>query len=148
MKIILQKDVINLGDAGEVKEVADGYARNFLFPKKLAIRASEGSTKMALHQKRLADLKKEKKAKEMKNLSSQIDGQSIEIKVKTGENDKIFGSVTSGDISNALSAKGFSVDKRKIDLEQPIKALGEFKIKLRLAESVQATINLAVIGQG
>jgi large subunit ribosomal protein L9 len=84
----------------------------------------------------------------MKNLSSQIDGQSIEIKVKTGENDKIFGSVTSGDISNALSAKGFSVDKRKIDLEQPIKALGEFKIKLRLAESVQATINLAVIGQG
>jgi large subunit ribosomal protein L9 len=148
MKIILQKDVINLGDAGEVKEVADGYARNFLFPKKLAIRASEGSTKMALHQKRLADLKKEKKAKEMKNLSSQIDGQSIEIKVKTGENDKIFGSVTSGDISNALSAKGFSVDKRKIDLEQPIKSLGEFKIKLRLAESVQATINLAVIGQG
>ncbi|MCG9876772.1 MAG: 50S ribosomal protein L9 [Leptospiraceae bacterium] len=148
MKIILQKDVINLGDAGEVKEVADGYARNFLFPKKLAIRASEGSTKMALHQKRLADLKKEKKAKEMKNLSSQIDGQSIEIKVKTGENDKIFGSVTSGDISNALSAKGFSVDKRKIDLEQPIKSLGEFKIKLRLAENVQATINLAVIGQG
>lgn len=148
MKIILQKDVINLGDAGEVKEVADGYARNFLFPKKLAIRASEGSTKMALHQKRLADLKKEKKAKEMKNLSSQIDGQSLEIKVKTGENDKIFGSVTSGDISNALSAKGFSVDKRKIDLEQPIKSLGEFKIKLRLAENVQATINLAVIGQG
>ncbi|NCN10188.1 MAG: 50S ribosomal protein L9 [Leptospira sp.] len=148
MKIILQKDVINLGDAGEVKEVADGYARNFLFPKKLAIRASEGSTKMALHQKRLADLKKDKKSKEMKNLSSQIDGQSIEITVKTGENDKIFGSVTSGDISAALSAKGFLVDKRKIDLDQPIKSTGEFKIKLKLAESVQATINLTVIGQG
>ena len=148
MKIILQKDVINLGDAGEVKEVADGYARNFLFPKKLAIRASEGSTKMALHQKRLADLKKDKRAKEMKTIASQIDGQSIEIKVKTGENDKIFGSVTSGDISAALSAKGFSVDKRKVDLEQPIKSIGEFKIKLKLAESIQATINLAVIGQG
>jgi large subunit ribosomal protein L9 len=147
MKIILQKDVINLGDAGEIKEVADGYARNFLFPKKLAIRASEGSTKMALHQKRLADLKREKRSKEMKNILSQIDGQSIEIKVKKGENDKIFGSVTSGDVSSALSAKGFAVDKRKIDLEQPIKSVGEYKIKLKLAENIQATINLSVIGQ-
>jgi large subunit ribosomal protein L9 len=147
MKIILQKDVINLGDAGEIKEVADGYARNFLFPKKLAIRASEGSTKMALHQKRLADLKREKRSKEMKNILSKIDGQSIEIKVKKGENDKIFGSVTSGDVSSALSAKGFAVDKRKIDLEQPIKSVGEYKIKLKLAENIQATINLSVIGQ-
>jgi len=147
MKIILQKDVINLGDAGEIKEVADGYARNFLFPKKLAIRASEGSTKMALHQKRLADLKREKRSKEMKNILSKIDGQSIEIKVKKGENDKIFGSVTSGDVSSALSAKGFTVDKRKIDLEQPIKSVGEYKIKLKLAENIQATINLSVIGQ-
>ncbi|WCL48311.1 50S ribosomal protein L9 [Leptospira sp. GIMC2001] len=147
MKVILQKDVSNLGDAGELKEVADGYARNFLFPKKLAIRASDGSAKMALHQKRLADLKKDKRQKDMKGLATSLDGQAIEIKVKQGENEKIFGSVTALDISQALSAKGFSVDKRKIDLDQPIKATGEFKIRLKLSEGVQANINLTVVGE-
>lgn len=146
MKVILQKDVINLGDAGEVKEVKDGYARNFLLPKKLAIRASEGSTKMALHQKRLADLKKDRRAKSMKELATSIDGQNLEIEVKQGESEKIFGSVTAQDISQLLADKGFQVDKRKIELDQPIKSVGEFKIRLRLAEGIQAQINLAVVG--
>lgn len=147
MKVILQKDVLNLGDAGEVKEVADGYARNFLIPKKFAIRASAGSTKMALHQKRLAELKKEKRAKSMKQVADSLNGQSIEVKVKQGENDKIFGSVTSQDVQQALANKGFEIDKRKIDLEQPIKSLGEFKIRLKLAEGIQAEVNLAVVGE-
>lgn len=147
MKVILQRDVTNLGDAGDVKEVADGYARNFLIPKKYAIRASAGSTKMALHQKRLADLKKEKRAKSMKEMASSINGQSVTVKVKQGENDKIFGSVTAQDIAQALANKGFEIDKRRIDLEQPIKAVGEFKIRLKLAEGIQAEINLTIEGE-
>lgn len=147
MKVILQKDVINLGDAGEVKEVADGYARNYLIPKKFAIRASEGSAKMALHQKRLADLKRDRRVKSMKEVASSLEGQSIEIQVKAGENDKIFGSVTAQDIAQALADKGFTVDKRKVDLEQPIKAIGEYKIRLKLAEGIHSQINLAVVGK-
>jgi large subunit ribosomal protein L9 len=147
MRVILQKDVLNLGDAGEVKEVKDGYARNYLFPKKLAIRASDGSTKMALHQKRLAELKKDKRVREMKSVAGSLDGQSVEVKVKVGENGKIFGSVTANDIANALSEKGFSVDKRKIDLEQPIKALGEYKLKLKLAEGISAQITVTISGE-
>jgi large subunit ribosomal protein L9 len=146
MKVILQKDVMNLGDAGEIKEVKDGYARNFLLPKKLAIRASEGSTKMALHQKRLADLKKDRRVKTMKEMATSIDGQNIEIQVKQGENEKIFGSVTAQDIAQSLASKGFQIDKRKIELDQPIKSVGEFKIRLKLAEGIQAQINLAVVG--
>lgn len=137
---------MNLGDAGEIKEVKDGYARNFLLPKKLAIRASEGSTKMALHQKRLADLKKDRRVKTMKEMATSIDGQNIEIQVKQGENEKIFGSVTAQDIAQSLASKGFQIDKRKIELDQPIKSVGEFKIRLKLAEGIQAQINLAVVG--
>ncbi|MCC5814674.1 MAG: 50S ribosomal protein L9 [Leptospira sp.] len=147
MKVILQKDVTNLGDAGDVKEVADGYARNFLIPKKFAVRASAGSTKMALHQKRLAELKKEKRAKSMKELASSINGQSVTVKVKVGENEKIFGSVTAQDIAQALANKGFEIDKRRIDLDQPIKSLGEFKIRLKLADGIQAEITLTIEGE-
>jgi large subunit ribosomal protein L9 len=147
MKVILQRDVTNLGDAGDVKEVADGYARNYLIPKKYAVRASAGSTKMALHQKRLAELKKEKRSKSMKDLASSINGQSVSVKVKVGENDKIFGSVTTQDIAQALANKGFEIDKRRIDLDQPIKSLGEFKIRLKLADGIQAEITLTIEGE-
>ena len=113
MKIVLQKDFPNLGDAGDIKEVADGYARNFLIPQKIAIRASEGSTKTALHQKKLIELKKEKRTKSMQELSKSISNKEVEIIVNVGENDKLFGSVTAQDIASALKKTGIEIDKRK-----------------------------------
>lgn len=147
MKVVLQKDVLNLGDAGDVKEVADGYARNFLIPRRLAIRANEGNTKAALHQKKLADLKREKRVKVMKDLASSIEGKTYEISVKVGENDKLFGSVTANDISLAIKKAGVEIDKRKIELNEPLKALGEFKVKVRLAEGIAPQILVKVSGQ-
>ncbi|TGN18178.1 50S ribosomal protein L9 [Leptospira idonii] len=147
MKVILQKDVLNLGDAGDLKEVADGYARNFLIPRRLAVRANDGNTKVALHQKRLADLKREKRTKVMKDLSASIEGKTYEVKVKVGENDKLFGSVTANDIVLAIKKTGVEIDKRKLDLGEPLKALGEFKIKVRLAEGVAPQILVKVVGE-
>ena len=109
MKIVLQKDFPNLGDAGDIKEVADGYARNFLIPQKIAIRASEGSTKTALHQKKLIELKKEKRTKSMQELSKSISNKEVEIIVNVGENDKLFGSVTAQDIASALKKTGIEI---------------------------------------
>ncbi|WP_411823053.1 50S ribosomal protein L9 [Leptospira sp. 'Mane'] len=148
MKVILQKDVLNLGDAGDIKEVADGYARNFLLPRRLAVRANDGNTKVIVHQKRLADLKRDKRTKVMKDLGASIDGKVYEIKVKVGENDRLFGSVTAGDIALAIKKTGVEIDKRKLDLGEPLKALGEYKMKVRLAEGVTPNIQVKVIGEG
>jgi large subunit ribosomal protein L9 len=147
MKVVLQKDVLNLGDAGDVKEVADGYARNFLIPRRLAVRANDGNTKMALHQKKLANLKRDKRVKVMKDLAASIEGQTYEIKVKVGEKDKMFGSVTATDIANAMKKTGVELDKRKLDLGEPLKNVGEYKIKVRLAEGVSPQIQVKVVGE-
>ncbi|PKA16982.1 50S ribosomal protein L9 [Leptospira haakeii] len=144
MRVILQKDVSNLGDAGDVKEVADGFARNFLFPQRLAVRASEGKTKMALHQKKLADLKKDKRKKDMESVSSGLNGKEFEISVKTGGGDKLFGAVTPADVAALLKTAGFEVDKRKIEFPEPIRNLGSFKLKVRLAEGILPTITVHV----
>ncbi len=144
MRVILQKDVINLGDAGDLKEVADGYARNFLFPKKLAVRANEGNTKAALHQKKLGELKREKRKKAMEGFSSNISGKEYEIVVKTGGGDKLFGAVTPMDVASILKKDGIELDKRKIEIAEPIRSLGSYKIKIRLAEGIQPVITLHV----
>ncbi|MCB1142067.1 MAG: 50S ribosomal protein L9 [Leptospiraceae bacterium] len=144
MKIVLQKDFPNLGDAGDIKEVADGYARNFLIPQKIAIRASEGSTKTALHQKKLIELKKEKRTKSMQELSKSISNKEVEIIVNVGENDKLFGSVTAQDIASALKKTGIEIDKRKIELNDSIKALGTFPVKIKLADGIHSTISVKV----
>ncbi|MBM9577257.1 50S ribosomal protein L9 [Leptospira sp. 201903070] len=144
MRVILQKDVINLGDAGDLKEVADGYARNFLFPKKLAVRANEGNTKAALHQKKLGELKREKRKKAMEGFSSNVNGKEYEIVVKTGGGDKLFGAVTPMDVASLLKKDGIELDKRKIEIAEPIRSLGSYKIKIRLAEGIQPVITLHV----
>lgn len=145
MRVILQKDVLNLGDAGEIKEVADGYARNYLIPKKLAIKATEGSAKMRQHQKRLAELKKEKRQKGMAELAKKLEGMELTFQLKLGAKEKVFGSITALDIAKALSEKGYELDKRKIDLEQPLKSIGDHKIKLKLAEGIQAQILVKIL---
>ena len=144
MKVILQKDVSNLGDAGDLKEVADGYARNFLLPNRLAIRANDGSTKVIEHQRKLAAVKKEKRVKSMQEIAKAIESKELQILVKVGENDKLFGSVTSLDIANALKKEGIEIDKRKIEIPEHIKALGNYQAKVKLADGVSTSIKIKV----
>lgn len=144
MKVILQKDVPNLGDAGDIKNVADGFARNYLLPKKLVIVASESGTKIIEHQKKLIKLKKDKRRKTSEKLAETLAGKELHISVQTGEEDRLFGSVTSIDIARKLKDEGFEIDKRKILLENPIKELGEFDIVIKLDEGVEASVKVFV----
>ena len=148
MKVILQKDITNVGDAGDIKEVSPGFARNFLLPKKLAIIASESSAKVIAHQKKIQAIKKENRKKDMTEIAKKIESSSFTVKVKVGENDKLFGSVTSLDIANALKTEGIEIDKRKIDMPEQIKALGSYQVKVKLAEGVTSTVKLAVEKEG
>jgi len=147
MKVILQKDFPNLGDAGDIKDVSDGYARNFLIPQRIATRADESSTKIAIHQKKMIELRKEKRKKSMQDISGSLKGKEVEVLVKVGENDKLFGSVTPQDISNALKKIGFEVDKRKIEITETIKALGTFQAKIKLADGIISVIQVKVTKQ-
>jgi large subunit ribosomal protein L9 len=144
MQIILQEDVEKLGNRGEVVEVAEGYARNFLLPRKLALEANAGNMKR-LEKMRVAFAKKEATEKgDAQKLAELLAGVSLELARKSGENDQLFGSVTNADISEALAAKGYTIDKRKIDLADPIKAIGEFEIPVKLHREVTATVKLSV----
>jgi large subunit ribosomal protein L9 len=144
MQIILQEDVEKLGTRGQVVEVAEGYARNFLLPRKLALEASAGNMKR-LEKMRAGFAKKEATEKEAaQKLAELLAGVSLEVARKSGENEQLFGSVTSADISEALEAKGYNVDKRKITLADPIKTIGEFEIPVKLHREVTATVKLAV----
>jgi len=144
MEVILREDVERLGSRGQVVKVAAGYARNFLLPKKLAVTATE-SNKKIIEQERQAHLRKEAKQQgEAQDLAKLMTGVTITIKQKAGENDQLFGSVTSKDVADGLVAKGFTIDRRKIQLDEPIKSLGEFKIPVRLHKDVTAEVTLVV----
>ncbi|HMV76705.1 MAG TPA: 50S ribosomal protein L9 [Leptospiraceae bacterium] len=148
MKVILRKDFVNLGDAGDIKEVSDGYARNYLIPNKIAVRADEGSTKAAVHQKKMIEQKKEKRKSSMLGIAESLNGKEVEIAVKTGENDKLFGSVTHSDVSKAVkNALNVELDKRKIEFSENIKAIGTYQIKIKLADGISAAIQLKVTKQ-
>jgi large subunit ribosomal protein L9 len=144
MEVILREDVEKLGSRGEVVKVAAGYARNFLLPKKLAV-AATGSNKKIVEQERQAHVRKEAKLQgEAEDLSKLLTGVSVTITQKAGENDQLFGSVTSKDIADALELKNFNIDRRKIQLDEPIKQLGEFKVPVRLHKDVTAEITVVV----
>jgi large subunit ribosomal protein L9 len=133
-----------LGTRGQVVKVAPGYARNFLLPKKLAVTAT-GSNKKIIEQERQGHLRKEAKLQtEAQDLSKLMTGVSITINQKSGENDQLFGSVTSKDVADGLAAKGFTIDRRKIQLDEPIKTLGEFKVPVRLHKDVTAEVTVVV----
>jgi large subunit ribosomal protein L9 len=144
MEVILREDIEKLGNRGEVVKVAPGYARNFLLPKKLAVQAT-GANKKIVEQERQSHLRKEAKHKtEAEDLSKLLTGVSVTIAQKAGENDQLFGSVTSKDVGDALAAKNFTIDRRKIQLDEPIKQLGEFKVPVRLHKDVTAEITVVV----
>jgi large subunit ribosomal protein L9 len=145
MEVILREDVEKLGSRGEVVKVAPGYARNFLLPKKLAVAATD-SNKKIVEQERQAHLRKEAKFKgEAEDLGKLLTGVTVTISQKAGENDQLFGSVTSKDVADALAAKNYTIDRRKIQLDEPIKQLGEFKVPVRLHKDVTAEVTVLVI---
>lgn len=144
MKVILQKDIANLGEAGDIKEVSDGYARNYLIPKKLVIVANEASKKAIEHQKKLIKIKKEKRRKESEKLISSLNGKELQFKARAGDEGKLYGSITSMDIAKKLREMGFEIDKRKIQLETPIKELGTFKATVKLEEGLHAELSIIV----
>ncbi len=145
MEVILREDVDKLGNRGQIVKVASGYARNFLLPKKLAVTATDANKKI-VEQERQAHLRKEAKFKgEAEDLSKLLTGVTVTITQKAGENDQLFGSVTSKDVADALAAKNFTIDRRKVQLEEPIKQLGEFKVPVRLHKDVTAEVTVQVV---
>ena len=144
MQIILQEDVEKLGTRGQLVEVAEGYARNFLLPRKLALEATAGNMKRLEKMRAAFALKEATEKGDAQKLAELLAGVSLEIARKAGENDQLFGSVTPADIAEALAAKGFTVDKRKIALTEPIKLVGEFDVPVKLHREVTLTVKLAV----
>lgn len=145
MELILREDVEKLGVRGQVVKVADGYGRNFLLPRRLAVVATEANKKI-IEQERQAHLRKEAREKSAaQELGNMMAGVSITIAQKAGEQDQLFGSVTSKDIAEALEAKNYHIDRRKIHLEEPIRQLGEFKVPVRLHRDVTAEITVHVV---
>lgn len=148
MEVILREDVEKLGARGQVVKVAPGFARNFLLPKKLAVAATEANKKI-VEQERQSHLRKEAKLKgEAEDLAKLMSGVTVTIAQKAGENDQLFGSVTSKDVADALAAKNYTIDRRKIQLDEPIKQLGEFKVPVRLHKDVTAEVTVQVVKEG
>lgn len=148
MEVILREDVEKLGNRGEVVKVAAGYARNFLLPRRLAVAATDANRKI-VEQERQAHLRKEAKLKnEAVDLGQLLGGVSVTIAQKAGENDQLFGSVTAKDVADALAAKNFTIDRRKVQLDEPIKQLGEYKVPLRLHRDVVIEITVTVVREG
>ena len=145
MKIILTKDHENLGEAGETVKVKDGYARNYLIPRSLALEATKASTKLYEENKKQKTAKKNRELEDSRNLATEMSKVSLTAGVQVGEDDKVFGAITSQDISSLLSEKGFTVDKRDILLEEPIKALGIYNVEVKVHQEVKAEVKLWVI---
>ena len=145
MDVILREDIDKLGARGQVVQVASGYARNFLLPKRLAVAATEANKKI-VEQERQSHLRKEAKQKtEAEDLGKMMAGVTVTISQKAGENDQLFGSVTSKDVADALEQKNFTIDRRKIQLDEPIKQLGEHKVMVRLHRDVTAEVTVNVV---
>jgi large subunit ribosomal protein L9 len=145
MEVILREDIDKLGARGEIVKVAPGYARNFLLPKRLAVAATDANRKI-VEQERQAHLRKEAKQKtEAEDLAKLLAGTTVTISQKAGENDQLFGSVTAQDIANALAAKNFTIERRKVQLEEPIKQLGTYQVPLRLHKDVTTEIGVNVV---
>ena len=144
MEVILKEDVAKLGSRGEVVKVAEGYGRNYLLPRKLAIEASKGN-KAVIEQMKAASLRRSAKEKsQAEELAKQFDGVILSFERRSGEADQLFGSVTSGDIADAMEKKSFNVDRRKIQLHEPLKTLGEFTVPIKLHKDVTAHVKVVI----
>jgi large subunit ribosomal protein L9 len=144
MEVILKEDVAKLGARGDVVKVAEGYGRNYLLPRKLAIEATVGNKAVIEQMKASAVRKSAKEKAAAEELAKQFDGLSVSFKRKAGEKDHLFGSVTSSDVAEALAAKGFNIDRRKIHLDEPLKQLGEFTVPVKLHRDVTTRVSVVI----
>ena len=145
MQVILKQDVAKLGDAGDVVKVSDGFGRNFLIPRGLAVLATATTVAQSEHQKKVAEAIRKRNLSAAKALAEQIEGTAISIRREAGEDDKLFGSVTNRDIGEALEAEGITLDKRSIQLDEPLKAIGLFTVPVKLHRTVTANLRVYVI---
>jgi large subunit ribosomal protein L9 len=145
MKVILKEDIKNIGKTGQIVDVADGYARNYLVPKGLAIEANIKNIKSIEHEKRVLQEKAKRLKDSALDVASRISAMTLSIKAKAGEDGKLFGSVTTMDIAEALRREGIDIDKKKIVLEEPIKRLGSYSVTVKLYPEASAQLSIEVI---
>ena len=144
MEVILKEDVPKLGNRGDVVKVAEGYGRNFLLPRKLAIQAT-AANKAVIEQMKAAAVRRSAKEKaDAEALSKQFEGLEVSFSRKSGENDQLFGSVTAGDIAEALEKKSFHIDRRKVQLHEPLKTVGEFTVPIKLHKDVTTHLKVVI----
>lgn len=145
MKVILKADVKGCGKKGDAVEVSDGYAKNYLFKKGLAEAATAASLNEMQQKKQAQEYHKAEEAKALRELAASLSGKSVTVSIRTGENGKLFGSVTSAQIALELARAGIEVDKKKIILKEPIKTLGTYKVTVHLMDKVDAEIEVKVV---
>ena len=148
MKVILRDHVTNLGERGEIVNVARGYARNYLVPKGLAFEATPGNIRTIELQKKVWEAREVKVVEEAQEFAARLSAVELSVTKKAGESETLYGSVTNAEIAELLSAKGIEIDRRKIHLEEPIKSLGEFTIPVKIHPKVTAEIKLKVAPEG
>ncbi len=148
MKVILKKDIVTLGDAGEVVEVKNGYANNYLIPQGMALRATEGKLRALETERKQQARKIEQQRAAAREVADKVQLLNLKVSAKAGESGKLFGTVTSSDIAEALSGEGVTVDKRKISIEAPIKELGNYEVGVKLYMDVSATLKITVEAEG
>lgn len=147
MQVILMKEMENLGDVGEVVDVKPGYARNFLVPRGFAIRATKANLARIEEEREHLVAAAEREIEKATALATDIEGQSLNFPVKAGEDGKLFGSVSSSDIADALEEKGIEIDRRNVQLAEPIKQLGTYKVPIRLSSEVQPEVTVWVVAE-
>ena len=148
MEVILKEHVDNLGRRGDLVKVADGYARNYLLPRKLALLATDGNKKVIEREKVKFDIKEAEEQKVAQAVADRLATVEIEIARRVGETEALYGSVTSSDIADALAAKGFDLDRRKLQLADPIKRLGEYEVPVKLHRDVTVKLKVRVTAEG
>lgn len=147
MKVIFLQDVPNVAKAGEIKEVANGYARNLLLPRKLAVLAKSSAASILEAQQKALERQHTRMQSEMSELASQIDGKEVVLKARAGAQERLFGSITSADIAAELQNIGLTVDKKKIELEEPIRQLGNYEVTIRLTKDLIPKIKVTVAAE-
>ena len=145
MKVILRQAIDALGAVGEVVNVSDGYALNYLIPRKYAFKANEGNIQTLAQEKKQSDKIRVKEINAAQTIADKLNDEKVQIMVQVGEEDKLFGSVTSQNIVDALTEKGYAIDKRKIELAEPIKALGIYEVPVKLHSAVIANVKVWVV---
>lgn len=148
MKVILTQDVASLGKSGELKDVADGYARNFLIPRSLAVPAAGGAYRAWQHDIASREEKRKREREEAEIAAQRIGSTTLTMGVKVGEGGKLYGSITAKDIADALARRGIEIDRHKVDLEEPLKTLGTYKVAIRVYPGLTPEVTVAVEPKG